>query len=182
MGKQRRGSGPVSGEVRPRRRGPRGGKERGGRREPVGGFGARGGARRWPARGSRQPAAALRCGCATPAREKWQGLAGEHRGDAEIPFPDSVGAGGGRRVGLRGSRQPAAALFRGGVTPAAKGWCGRVWEVRWEAVVMLGCLIWGRRGRWRGAPWWPWAAAPWARRRARSRAAEGRGARALALA
>ena len=139
---------------------------------PGGGLPAAAGGRRRPC----VAAAPLRRGKSSWA---WPvSTVGMRRSRSQAP----LGAGGGQRVGLRGSRQPAAALFHGGVTPVAKGWCGRVWEVRWEAMVVLGCLIWGRRGRWGGAPWWPWAAAPWARRRARSRAAEGRGAQALALA
>jgi len=47
------------------------------------------------------------------ASKGWRAWAGEHRGDAWIPFPGSVGAEGGWRVGLR-CAAGAAAMADGG--------------------------------------------------------------------
>ena len=69
-------------------------------------------------------------------------------------------------------RAAGGALCRGGSLPATIGSGGRVWEGHWETVVVLGYLVWGRRGWWRGAPWWPWAAAAMAHGGARARRGE----------
>ena len=85
----------------------------------------------------------------------------------------------GRSYALHGESAAAGALCRGGGSLAVQRWGGRIWEVRWEAVVVLGYLIWGRREWWRGAPWWPWAAAAMAHGGARARRGEPDSARRL---
>ena len=71
---------PFPSEGARRRRGPRGGIARGERRELVGGFGARGGAWRWPVRGGWRPAAVCVGGGGAPAADSGRARAWELSG------------------------------------------------------------------------------------------------------
>ena len=92
-----------------------------------------------------------------------------------------MGAEEGRRWELHGKRAAAGALCRGDGLPAVIERGGQVWEGHWETVVVLGYLVWGRRGWWRGAPWWPWAAAAMAHGELRGKQREGVAAPCVSL-
>ena len=94
----------ISGDDAHRRRGERGGKRRGGRCEPVEGFGARGGARRWPVRGGRRPAAVCVGGGGAPAADSGRARAWEHHRRVGDPVGGSAWSGRGRRVVLHGEQ------------------------------------------------------------------------------
>ena len=76
----------------------------------------------------------------------WRAWADELHWDLRIPFPGSVEAEEGRRWELHGKRAAGGALCRGDGLPAAIERGGRVWEGHWEAVVVLGYSVWGKRG------------------------------------
>ena len=93
---------PFLGEEARRRRGPRGGIARGERREPVGGFGARGGARRWPVHGGRHPAAVCIGGGGAPAADSGRARAWEHHRRVGEPVGGSAWSERGRSMELHG--------------------------------------------------------------------------------
>ena len=143
---QRRVGAAFPGKERLRRRGIGGGGARGGRRAPAGGLGSRRGGPRRHLHEHQWPAAMGLIGSGAPAGKGWRAWADELHWDSRIPFPGSVGAEEGRRWELHGKRAAGGALCRGDGLPAAIERGGRVWEGHWEAVVVLGYSVWGKRG------------------------------------
>ena len=89
-------------------------------------------------------------GGATPARERWRGLAGEVQGGERNPFRGSIGAEEGRRVWFHGEPSLPAAMAWAAFLRASREGDGpfyrRAMEGRWVWASWK-AVYWGRRGR-----------------------------------
>ena len=116
----------------------------------VGGAEVVGGGRSWALHGGRWPGVELGGGGATPARERWRGLAGEVQGGERNPFRGSIGAEEGRRVWFHGEPSLPAAMAWAAFLRASREGDGpfyrRAMEGRWVWASWK-AVYWGRRGR-----------------------------------